>query len=385
LPAQTTPFVGREAVLAEIAERLQDPGCRLLTLIGPGGSGKTRLALEAAAARLEEYEHGAFFVPLAPLQSAESIVPTVTEALGIRFYDAGPPRRQLLDYLRQKRMLIIMDNFEHLLPPAGEWDEGGAGLMTDILKTAPDVRILTTSRAGLNVQGEHLFPVAGMDLPPLPSPEDGKGGQPQTVGGREGEYSAVKLFLTSARRVQPGFELTPANQADVVRICRLVEGMPLGILLAAAWAPMLTPAEIVAQIRSGLDFLETDLRGVPERQRSMRATFDHSWRLLTQREREVFQALSVFRGGFTQEAAQEVTGASLRTLLGLVNKSFLERTPTGRYQVHELLRQYAQEKLDQEPTASQAVHDRHCASRAMGGEPEKPPAASGASGDGCGD
>lgn len=167
--------------------------------------------------------------------------------------------------------------------------------------------------------------------------------------------------MTSARRVQPGFELTPANQADVVRVCRLVEGMPLGILLAAAWAALLTPAEIVAQMRSGLDFLKTDLRDVPERQRSMRATFDHSWRLLTQREREVFQALSVFRGGFTQEAAQEVTGASLRTLLGLVDKSFLERTPTGRYQVHELLRQYAEEKLDGSPAASEAAHDRHCA------------------------
>ncbi len=357
LPVQPIPFVGREAMLVEIEGRLQDPACRLLTLVGPGGSGKTRLALEAAVAQLDHYAHGVFFVPLAPLQSVEAVVPTVAEALGFRFYKGGEPQQQLLDYLRQKSMLPILDNFEHLLD--------GMDLVTNILKTAPDVKILTTSRARLNVQGEYLCPIAGMEFPARETTEDATPRRAQDVA----QYCAVKLFLASARRAQPGFELTADNLTDVVRICHLVEGMPLGILLAAAWVGMLTPAEIAAEIGQSLDFLETDWRDAPERQRSIRAAFDHSWHLLTAREREVFQGLSVFRGGFTRQAARQVTGASLRELMALVNKSLLHRTPTpsarlgtgGRYEMHELLRQYAAGKLDGSPAASQAVHDRHCA------------------------
>ncbi|MGD9100534.1 MAG: BTAD domain-containing putative transcriptional regulator [Anaerolineae bacterium] len=238
LPTYLTPFVGREAVLAEIEERLGDPDCRLLSLVGPGGSGKTRLAVEAGAAQVAAFENGAFFVRLAPLGSVEAIVPTVARALGFSFYasEGGArqvePRQQLLDYVRQKSLLLIMDNFEHLLD--------GVDLVTDILKTAPDVSILATSRARLNVQGEQLFPVAGMDVPDEEMLEEAT---QSTRSARDAtQYSAVKLFLSSARRVQPDFELTSDNLADVARICRLVQGMPLGILLAAGWVEMLTPA-----------------------------------------------------------------------------------------------------------------------------------------------
>jgi len=345
LPVQPTPFVGREAELTELARLLDDPGVHLLTILGAGGMGKTRLALEAGAAQMGNFERGVYFVSLAPLQSIEAIVPTVAEALGFSFYtDAeggakAEPRQQLLDYLRQKRMLILMDNFEHLLD--------GVNLVTDILETAPDVKILAASRARLSVQGEHLFHLTGMDFPDWETPEDAA------------ECSAVKLFLQSARRTRPGFELVTDDLKYISRICRLVRGMPLGILMVAAWVEMLTPAEIAGEIGQGLDFLETDLRDVPERQRSMRAVFDHSWNLLTEREQEVFQGLSVFRGGFTRQAAQRVTVASLRELMALVNKSLLRRAPTGRYEVHELLRQYAAEKLDQSPSASETARDRH--------------------------
>jgi len=341
LPVQPTPFVGREAELTELARLLADPTVHLLTILGVGGMGKTRLALEAGAAQLDNFEHGVYFVSLAPLQSVEAIVPTVAEALDFSFYEGVEPRQQLLDYLRQKAMLLIMDNFEHLLD--------GVGLVTDALKTAPGVKVLSTSRARLNVQGEHLFHLAGMDFPDWETPQDAT------------QYSAVKLFLQSARRARSGFKLAADDLKYVARICRLVGGMPLGILLAAAWVGVLAPAEIAAEIGQSLDFLETDLRDVPERQRSMRAMFDHSWNLLTGREWEVFRGLSVFRGGFTRQAAQQVTGASLRDLMTLVDKSLLQRDPAGRYGIHELLRQYAAEKLGQAPAEERTIRDRQCA------------------------
>ena len=226
LPAQPTPFVGREAVLSKIAGRIRDPGCRLLTLVGPGGSGKTRLALEVGAGLVDDFEHGVFFVSLAPLRSVESIEPTVASALGISFSGPAEPRQQLLAYLREKSLLLILDNFEHLLPPSNPPDVGeekASGLVTDILKTAPQVKILTTSRARLKVQGEQPFPVAGMNYPRTIA--SGLAGA--------GQYSALKLFTASARRADPSFELTDCNLADVTRICHLVGACPW----ASCWRP----------------------------------------------------------------------------------------------------------------------------------------------------
>ena len=352
LPAQLTPFIGREALLAEIADRLEDPACRLLTLVGPGGSGKTRLALEAAARQLDNYPDGVFFVSLAPLQAAEAIIPTIAQALAFGLYGEGEPREQLLNYLRRKRMLLVLDNYEHLLE--------GADVAADILKTAPGVKVLVTSRFRLNVTGEQLSPVRGMDYPEtLPKATTDLG-----------QYQAVRLFLSSAQRVRPGYQPAGEDLVRVGEICRLVEGMPLALLLAAAWMEMLTPTEIARELTPengppvpgrGIDFLEADLRDIPERQRSMHAVFDHSWTLLAQQERRVFAGLSVLRGGFTQEAAQHVTGASLRDLLVLVNRSLLYRTPAGRYEIHELLRQYAAERLAQSPDAGETARDRHAA------------------------
>lgn len=401
LPAQLTPFVGRKAVLAEIAAYLEDPGCRLLTLVGPGGSGKTRLALESASRQIDRFAHGVFLASLSPLQSAEAIVPTVAQALGLSFGREGDPRQQLIAWLAPKNVLLVLDNLEHLLPSPGPGQggrleperESAAGVVTGILQGAPEVKILATTRARLGVQGEYLFPVTGMEIP------DER--EPDAI-----QYGAVQLFLTGARRSWPRFEPAVGDLAHVVRICRLVEGLPLGILLAAAWMEMLTPAEIAAEIESqvpgrGLDFLAADWHDVPGRQRSMRAVFDHSWRLLSRREQEVFAALSVFQGGFTREAARQVAGASLRELMALVEKSMLQRLaiplpppglpagspppegvpsrlaalrmagaaalgPEGRYEIHGLLRQYAAQRLAavravEPPGDGGAVHDRHCA------------------------
>jgi predicted ATPase len=350
LPAQATPFIGREAELADIERLLRDPTCRMLTLIGPGGSGKTRLALEAAKARLDAHEHGVFFISLAPLEDVSAIVPAVADVLGFRFYSGGTPQEQLLSYLRQKNLLMILDNYEHLLE--------GVRLVIDIIKMAPEVKILATSRARLNVGGEHRFHVGGMDYPCEEAP-----GAPSVLRQTQDvlQYSAVRLFLQGARRAEPSFELTNENLSGVVQICRLVEGMPLAIRLAASWVEMLSPAEIMAEIGGSLDLLETERQDVPERQRSMRAAFDHSWNLLAERQREIFQTLSVFRGPFTRQAAQQVAGATLRELRILVEKSLLYPVAEGVYELHELLRQYAAEKLDEAPGAREAARDRHCA------------------------
>jgi len=342
LPAPLTPFVGREEELAQIEERLQDPSCRLLTLVGPGGIGKTRLALEAAAAQRIQFTHGVFLVVLASLTSADAIVPAVAEALGFSFREGGEPERQLRDYLRHRTMLLVMDNFEHLLD--------GADWVVNILKAAPGLTILATSRTRLNVHGEHLLPIGGMSFPDR-----------ETADGLT-QYEAIELFLQTARRERSDFAPMEDELSDIAEICRLVQGMPLGIMLAAPWVESFTPAEIAAQIsRHSLDLLATDLRGIPERQRSIRAAFDHSWELLTERERDVLRQLSAFRGGFTQHAAQAVAGASPEELTALVSKSLLQRVSEKRYEMHELVRQCAAEKLARSPAAGEAVRDRHSA------------------------
>jgi len=343
LPAQIANFVGREKEMANIVKTLAEN--RLITIIGMGGTGKTRLAIETGVALVDRadrtFVNGVYFVALAPLETTDAIVPTIAKELGFSFYNAGEPRQQLLDYLREKSMLLILDNFEHLL--------SGVDLVTEILNTASQVKLIATSRARLNVQGEQLFHLRGMEFPAWETPADVQ------------DYSAVKLFLQSAHRIHLDFELTLDNLKYITHICRLVEGMPLGILLAASWLEMLTPQEIAAEIEKSLDFLETDQRDLPDRHQSLRAVFDHSWKLLTPGEQNVFMKAAVFYGGFSLEAAQQVTGASLGDLMRLVDKSLLQRNPIGRYEIHELLRQYGAQKLAKVPEELGAIKNQHSA------------------------
>ncbi len=326
LPAQSTPFVGRERELAELMTLLRDPAIRLITVLGPGGIGKTRLALQAAQMQLRSFVDGVYFVPLAPLSSSDFLVSTIADAFDTPFYGGTAPRRQLIEHLRGKARLLVLDNFEHLLD--------GATLVSDILAYAPGVKIIATSRERLNLLDETVFRIEGMDYPHSESAENLH------------KYSAFQLFMQSARRVLPDFDPQTDDLRHIAYICRLVEGMPLGILLAAAWMDTLSLKEITDEITHSLDFLATDMRNMPEHLRSIRAVFERSWNLLPEDEREVFKRLSVFRGGFSREAAQAIAGASLHDLTALVNKSLLRRDlNSGRYEVHELLRQYGEEKL----------------------------------------
>jgi predicted ATPase len=357
LPAQTTHFVGRESELESLARLLADPDIRLITVLGPGGIGKTRLALKLAEQRIADqpgsFADGVYLVSLAPIRAGRDMVSSIAGVIGYRFYPGREPKQQLLDYLREKQMLLVMDNCEHLL--AGrEADRGdGVGLVTEILQAAPGVQVLATSREKLALSGETAFVIEGMTYP------DGERTQDAL------ECSAVRLFMQSARRVRPTFEFLADDLRHVTQICYLVQGMPLAILLAAAWVDVLSLAEIVREIEGqmpvlGLDFLETDMRDFPERHRSMRAVFESSWSRLTEAERCTFAMLSVFRGGFAREAAQAVTGVGVRTLMALTNKSLLHRQPTGRYEVHEWLRQYAGGKLDEAPAVKERILDLHC-------------------------
>ncbi|MCB9099789.1 MAG: tetratricopeptide repeat protein [Anaerolineales bacterium] len=365
LPHPSTVFVGRQTELAKVIALLNQPACRLLTIAGPGGIGKTRLALQAAfhyiqpdlAAKTEPpFADGVYWVRLAPLAAASALAPTLAEAVGFSIDAPGRPQQQLLSYLRQKKALLVLDSFEHLLAaPAGDPNEA-ITLVSQLLEQAPDLKILTTSRTWLNVQGEHLYYLAGLDLPAEPDSPALAAGRLTLAGS-----GAVQLFLQSARRLQPDFELTPANAADVWHICRLVQGMPLAILLAAPWVELLTPAEIAAEISRSLDFLAADMHDLPDRQRSIRAAFNYSWALLTPREQEVLAQLSIFRGLFSRQAAQTVTRATLSELLALINKSLLRSASGGGYMVHELLRQFAVEKLNQTADEGRAARRRHSA------------------------
>ncbi|MBK8022037.1 MAG: tetratricopeptide repeat protein [Chloroflexi bacterium] len=352
LPTQTTAFVGREQELEALIRLFSEPEVRLVTIIAPGGMGKTRLALETAArfthppARSTtglglRFNDGVTLIELAPLTDPSAIVPAIAAAVGCDFQSDGrSPADQLLDFLSEKRILLVLDNFEHLLE--------GALVVSDILRRAPHVRIIATSRARLNLNEESLFRIEGLTFPSWDTPEDAL------------EYAAVKLFMQGARRAQPGFTLTAEDLPRVAQICRLVEGMPLGLLLAAAWLDSLSLEEIAQEIHNGLDFLSTEARNVPERQRSMRAVFDYSWHLLGEDERDILKMISVFRGGWTREAAQDVTGANLRQLTTLVNKSLVRRNAnSGRYSVHELLRQYLARHLAADPALERTAQERH--------------------------
>jgi predicted ATPase len=337
---QITPFVGREAEIAALCDLLQSEDVRLVTIVGAGGMGKTRLAIEVAARLNEKFPDGVYFVPLAPLGSARQIVHVIIGTLGLSLSPGDDPQTELLSYLSDKQLLLLLDNFEHLA--------AGAPLLNAILAASPGVRLLTTSREKLNLTSETVYSITGLAYTDWGTPEEAL------------SSSAGQLFLQSAQRTRPGFELNQENLRSVSRICRLVEGMPLGILLATAWVDVVSTAEIAAEIKKSLDFLETKMQDVPDRQRSVRAVFETSWERLTQAERALFEHLSVFRGGFTYPAAQEVTGASARDLAGLVNKSFLQRDPdTGRYGVHELLRGYAGERLSETSDQEAGVRDRH--------------------------
>lgn len=352
LPNQSSPFIGRTDELDEIVRLLNDPDCRLLTLVGVGGTGKTRLALEAVSLFYDAQETvedadcmDVYFVPLQPLQSPDLIVTAIAEAVNFSFYAEQSAKTQLFNFLYDKSALLVLDNYEHLLD--------NATLVSEILAAAPSVKLIVTSRERLNLMEEWALEVGGLEYPHIHPAHDSDTAD-------YASFSAIQLFVQHARRARPGFN--PEAEWDaIVRICSLVEGMPLALELAASWVRALSCGEIAGEIERGLDILETPARNIPARHRNMRVVIDQSWVMLTKAEAVVFQRLAIFRGGFTRAAAEAVAGASLSVLSALVDKSWLHHDMIDRrYNLHELLRQYAAERLENSGEA-QAVRSAHAA------------------------
>ncbi len=334
---QPTRFVGRETELSETRQILHNADCRLLTLVGIGGSGKTRLAIRLAKDPQQAFLHGAWFVNLQPLQSGKEIVSAIVDALGVVLSGHDTPQNQLLQYLQDKNLLLLLDNFEHVLD--------GAVLVTQIIQHAPAVKLLATSRAALSLPEEWLYPLEGLPFP--------HGDEAGTVEAS----AAVGLFVERARQIVHGFSLHD-NQASIVQICQLVDGLPLAIEMAASWTKTLRCSEIAAEIRHNLDLLTSTLRHVPPRHRSMQAVLAQTWEHLSESEQVLFKHMAVFTGGFEREAAAAIAGASLPLLASLLDKCLIRRDAGGRYQLHELLRQFALSKLHTAEIAALAA--AHC-------------------------
>lgn len=342
-PMQFTPFVGREHELQQIEEQFLDPTCRLLTLVGPGGIGKTRLSLRAAERLAGKglFPDGITFMPLAAVQTKESLLSALLNGLNVTLSARREPREELFNHLRGRQCLLVLDNFEQLLQERAQ--TGAAGLLAELLGAAPGLRLLVSSHVPLQLQAERRLPVAGLDYP-----------EADVLPPAAAAHGAVRLFVESARQANAAFALTDANVGAVLEICRMVQGAPLALELAAAWTRVIDCPTIVREIGRNLDFLSSAARDRPGRHQSLAAVFAYSWQLLAPDEQNVLAHLAHFRGSFSLEAGAQIAGATPLIVARLLDKSLLQRRRDGRYEFHELLRRFA---------ARQAVGDRQTAQR----------------------
>jgi predicted ATPase len=341
LPMRGTSFIGRDVELTELATLLNKPNVSLLTLLGTAGVGKTRLALQLALEqqKLAAFKDGVYFVPLESLEDSSLIAATLLGHLSLTQQGKTEPIEQLVNFFADKSVLLVLDNFEHLT--------AGAMVLSLLLSNCQNLKLLITSRETLRLEEEHVFALEGLSFP-------------KTSSESALLSDAVQLFKERAKQVQPRFDLAQ-HLSDVVQICRLVEGLPLGIELAASWVKLMSCKEIASELEKGLELLSSTAKNIPERHRSLKAAFGYSWKLLTPKEQETLAKLAIFRGGFRREAASEVTGATIPVLASLVDKSLLRVLPNGRYDFHPLLHGYVTEKLAEtnQQRSLQEHHGRH--------------------------
>ncbi|MDZ7801652.1 MAG: tetratricopeptide repeat protein [Trueperaceae bacterium] len=345
LGGRDTGYVGRDLDMTEVATQLSRPECRVLTLVGVAGVGKTRLARQVAQEQLTlgAFPGGVIGVPLEYVRSPEAVPATIAAALDVDVHRTQDVHRSLASRLGEAPALLVLDNFEHLMDAAVE--------VSSLVRACPELTVLVTSRERLNLEGEHIYRVTG-----LPFPADDDVGEDEAYG-----FDAVRLFVRRAQRARPDYEFTADEVPHVIRICRLVEGLPLGLELAAVWAKAMTSREIAEELERDLDLLITPSRDVAERHQSLRAAFEHSWRLLAHDEQQVLRELACFQGGFRRRAAGEVAGATIPILASLVDKSLLRVDATGRFDRHPLLYQYTEGKLQEGGDRAHEVCERHAA------------------------
>ena len=351
LPLQLTPFIGREKEVETVTERLLRPEVRLLTLTGPGGTGKTRLALQAAAELAEEFEQGVFFVDLAPITDPGLVGSEIAQALGVQEAPGRPISDTLKEHLRDRRMLLVLDNFEQVVQ--------AAALVPQLMQAAPDIKFVATSRIRLQVRGEHEYSVSPLALPrrkPPPTIEQWT------------QYDAVCLFIERALALTPDFAITNSNAPAVAEICHRLDGLPLAIELAAARIKILTPQVMLTRLESRLKVLTGGQRDVPARQQTLRGAIDWSYDLLDEGEKQLFRRLAIFQGGRTLEAIEAICNAEgdleidvLDGVQSLVDKSLLRQEEgvggEPRFVMLETIHEYARGKLEGgEAEAMQRAH-----------------------------
>jgi molecular chaperone HtpG len=339
LPAQFTPFYGRESELEWLAQSLANPIYRFITIVGPGGIGKTRLALQAAEINSEPFPDGVRYVSLDSIVSPDLIIPSIVQALGFPFRGDAEPKKQLIRFLRPLRTLLVIDSMEYHLDQAG--------LILEILQQAPGVKFLVTTRQRLHYQAATLLELKGLAYPIDVN-------DPNAVN-----YPAVRLFLSRATRIQAGFVATEKDLVHIIQICKAVEGLPLAIELAAARLREFSCELIWQELQQNIDILQASMLDIPERHASMRAVFEQSWKPLSGNEKAVFRKLSVFTGIFTLDAAQRIADASLPVLSTLMDKSLLQGDASRGFSLHPLWKQFTSVKLAENRDENELALDLH--------------------------
>lgn len=353
LPALLPTFVGRQSEIPRIMQALSQPDYRLLSITGLGGIGKSTLAIQSGYSLLHtrpaQFPDGIYFVPLSgvapcPPEAAGggSLLRQIAQHIGCRLTPSSPVEKQLQEHLKSRRLLLILDNFEHLTCESTT--------VVTLLENAPHVKALTTSRIRLNVRGEAVVTLGKLSLPPLSSNSSSSANHhtpesllPKVAPNQESD--AVAMFIERAQLYEFDFELNEETRAHVYRICHLVEGLPLGIEMACSMLPLLSLSELAEGISETLDFLETDALDIPEEQRTLRAVFEKSWRLLALHEQKGLAALAIFPDTFHRNAAEHVAQLSKSMLKQLINQSLVERNRKERFSLHPSIREYALEKL----------------------------------------